>query len=170
MSDLQESLSILEDILVREFRICQMLYSMTKAEQKSLSRGDVQELLSLIEQKESILDKMNQLEENLRVIVSDLAQIIDLPARTTTLVEFLTAIDNESSERLQRLRIGIMALLGETRNLTYANQAIATNGIKRIDGVQAFLLDLFQSFIDHDQLRKAKKQPSEKILSIDHQK
>ena len=170
MSDLQEYLSTLEDILVREFRICQTLYTITKEEQKSLSNGDIHELASLIEQKESILDQMNQMEENLRVTISKLAQIIDLPARTTSLAEILLALDDEFSERLQRLREGIMALLRVIRNLTYGNQAVAKNGIKRIDAVQAFLLDLFQLFIDYDQVGRSESHLTAKVLNIDHQK
>lgn len=170
MSDLQEHLSTLEDILVREFRICQTLYSITKEEQQFLSHGDIHELASLIDQKESILDHMNHLEENLRVTISELAQIIDLPAQTTSLAEIILALDDEFSERLQRLREGIMALLGVIRNLTYGNQAVAINGIKRIDAVQAFLLDLFQLFIDYDQLGKSKSHLAAKVLNIDHQK
>jgi flagellar biosynthesis/type III secretory pathway chaperone len=170
MSDLQEHLSTLEDILVREFRICQTLYSITKEEQKFLSNGDTHEIISLIERKESILDQMNQLEENLRVTISELAQIIDLPSRTTSLAEIISTLDDEFSERLQRLREGIIALLGVIRNLTFGNQAVATNNIERIDSVQAFLLDLFKLFIDYDQLGKSENHLSAKVLNIDYQK
>ena len=170
MSDFQEHLSTVEDILVREFRICQMLYSITKEEQRSLSKDDFNKLASITEHKESILDKMNQLEENLRVTISELAQIIDLPKRTTSLAEILSAFDNEYTERLKRLREGIMALLGVIRNLTYGNQALATNGIKRIDAVQAFLLDIFQLYIKYDQPGKAENHLSAEILNIDHRK
>jgi len=168
MSSLQENLTTLEDILVREFRACQTLHIITKDEQKLLSNGDIHKLLTLVERKESVLDNLSQLEEKLRIIVLDLATIVNLHPQSASLGEVLSVINNDFSERLERLREGILALLGVIRNLTYGNQAIATAGLERLDGVQAFLLDLYQSVSDYNQIEETQTQPLPLALDLDH--
>ena len=56
MENLQEHLTTLENVLVREFRACQTLHSLTKEERLVLSSDDISGLLNLVEQKEAVLD------------------------------------------------------------------------------------------------------------------
>jgi flagellar biosynthesis/type III secretory pathway chaperone len=168
MGNLQEHLTTLEDILVREFRACQTLHTLTKEEQVSLSSGDMHKILTLVEYKESILDDINQLEEKLRKTVSQLAKLVKLPAESATLAEVLATLNNDASERLERLREGILSLLGVVRNLTFGNQAFATGGLERLDAVQAYLLNLFQSITDFNQLGTPSTQPQKLALDFDH--
>jgi flagellar biosynthesis/type III secretory pathway chaperone len=165
MGDIQESLTTIEDLLVKEFRACQNLHKITQEEQRFLSSRDFQNLLLLVEQKESVLDTLNQLEEKLKFVASNLVKHINLPPHSTTLIEVLTVIDNEISERLRRLREGIVALLSVVRNLTYQNQTLAISRLDQLDIAQSFIFDIFRSYTIHNP--SAKDTKSAPIIALD---
>lgn len=143
MDILLENLTILEDLLVREFRACQALHELTKEERLILTGQDICGLLTLVEHKEAVLDELSQLGDRRRMVLPQLAKIVGLPPQASSLVDVLDAIDNEYCDRLKRLHEGIIALLGGIRNITYSNRALAIAGLERVDAVQSFLIDLF---------------------------
>ena len=168
MENLQEHLTTLENVLVREFRACQTLHSLTKEERLVLSSGDISGLLNLVEQKEAVLDEMSQLEDKRRMVVPELAEIVGLQTQSPNLSDVLKELDNDLSDRLARLREGITALLGGIRNLTFGNRALATAGLERVDAVQAFLLDLLQPLANYSPQGIPQSQEPPLALDIDH--
>ena len=85
MENLQDHLITLEDILVQEFRAYQTLHNLTKEERQFLSRGDASSLEPVVEKKEVVLDELNQLEDQRRMIVPKLAEIAGLQSQSTNL-------------------------------------------------------------------------------------
>lgn len=152
MEKLQEHLTILENVLVKEFRACQALHELTKEERLVLTSKDISGLLTLVEHKEAVLDEMSQLEDRRRMVVPQLAEIVGLQSQSPTLADVLIEIDNEYSDRLERLREGIVVLSGGIRNITCSNRTLAIAGLERVDAVQSFLLDLFQPLANYSQL------------------
>jgi flagellar biosynthesis/type III secretory pathway chaperone len=146
MDNLQEHLTILKDVLVKEFRACQALHELSKKERLVLTSKDTCDLLILIEHKEAVLDEMRQLENKRRKVISHLSQGIGLQTKSPTLTEVLDEIDNEYCDRLKRLHEGIVALSSSIRNITYSNRAQAKEGLERVETVKSFLFDLFQPF------------------------
>jgi flagellar biosynthesis/type III secretory pathway chaperone len=140
---MQEQLTTLEDLLVRQFRACQSLHMLTKEERLALSSsGAADALLGLVEQKEALLDELGKLEDRRRMLVQEVSGLLGLQAAPLSLADVLAALPEDISGRLGRLREGILALLGGVRDLTHGNRALAETALERADAVQAFLLNL----------------------------
>jgi flagellar biosynthesis/type III secretory pathway chaperone len=144
MECIQEHLTALEDLLVKEFRACQALHTLTKEERQALTGGDTNALVRLVEQKEAQLDEMSDLEAKRRSLVQELNQLCGLENDPATLADLLAALPAESSGRLGRLGEGILTLLVDVRDLTHGNRAIASTALERADAIQAFLLSRYQ--------------------------
>ncbi len=140
----QELLASLEELLVKEFRSCQSLQGVTKDERSVLSNGDASILLILVEQKEALLDELGRIEDERRMIVQKLAQIVDPKLESQTVIGLLPKFDPVIAGRLGRLCEGITAIIGQVRESSRGNQALAASAVKRVDAVQAFLLSLYQ--------------------------
>jgi flagellar biosynthesis/type III secretory pathway chaperone len=140
----------LEAVLVQEFRACQNLDNQTKNERQALSSGDVDTLLSIVEQKEAMLDKLDNLEGERRRLVKDIGKGIGLQIIDPALTTILPYLDKETAERFDRIREGIIVLLNNINKVNFGNHALAVSGLERTDAVQAFLLKLYQP---HDSYR-----------------
>ncbi len=151
MTHLEHSLELtttLEDLLVREFRVCQNLYSLTREERLLLSKNDVQALMSLVERKEALLDELGRLEDLKSMTMQEMGTILGLdskPVQSLTVGDIIAALDVDSASRLGNLRSGILALVDQVRDLTHGNRALATTALERADALQAFLLSFYQS-------------------------
>jgi flagellar biosynthesis/type III secretory pathway chaperone len=144
MDRMQEHLMTLEDVLVKEFRACQILNALSREERQALSASAVAVLLDLVEQKEGLLDDLGNLEDRRRMLVQELACLCGLRLESPTLADVLTALPPDQEGRLGRLREGILTLLASVRDLTHGNRALAASAIERADAVQSFLLDLYE--------------------------
>jgi len=144
MDCIQEHLTALEDLLVKEFRACQALHALTREERQALAGGDIDALMKLVEQKEAQLDEMSDLEKKRRSLVQDVNRLCGLQQDSATLADLLAALPADLSGRLGRLGEGILTLLVDVRDLTHGNRAIASTALERADGIQAFLLSLYQ--------------------------
>lgn len=135
----------LEGILVEEFRTCRALQKLVKKERGILTVGDVDALSELIEDKEVLLDELSQIEEQRRMVIERLSEFYpDLPELPSTSA-LLTRLGPATSRRMNRLYTGIGTVIEQIRELNNGNQALALNGLNRVDAVQAYLLDIFQS-------------------------
>ena len=67
-------LTVVEDYLVQEFRLMQNLIEITKQERTFFPTGKADELMSVVENKESILDQLTLLEEKRRTVVQELGR------------------------------------------------------------------------------------------------
>jgi flagellar biosynthesis/type III secretory pathway chaperone len=123
----------IEALFVREFRALQALLALTRDEQAALLGPDIPRLLMLAERKETLLDRLAEL-EGLRQ--SRLADLAHLP---------LDDEDEEGPElgrraRLERLSEGIEALSGQTRELARRNRALADRALQQASQMQAGLM------------------------------
>jgi flagellar biosynthesis/type III secretory pathway chaperone len=143
MESIQERMTALEDLLVKEFRACQALHALTREERQALATGKIEDLMKLIEQKEVRLDEMGEIEGKRRVLIQELNRLYGLKPETSTLADLTASLPEELSGRLRRLGEGIFALLVDVRDLTQGNRAIASNALERADAIQAFLLNLY---------------------------
>lgn len=140
-----EPLISLEDILVKEFRVYQVLFGLTKEEREALSKNDVQLLLALVERKEALLDELGQLHETRRMKMQAVADVLGLANPSPTLAEVLAALEPGAAGQLGHLRAGILALMHQIQEITQGNRALANTAIERADALQTFLLSLFQA-------------------------
>ncbi len=139
------ALNTLEELLAREFRVCQSLHSITKDERANLIRNDVRALLVLIEQKEALLDELGRIEDERRMAVQELSQILGLHPQTSSIRELLPKLSKPYSERYLRLCEGIAAISGQIRDFNHGNQALTLSALERVDAMQMFLLSFYQS-------------------------
>jgi flagellar biosynthesis/type III secretory pathway chaperone len=148
MEKAQDLINTLEDLMVKEFRVCQNLFSLTRDERSALSNSDVQSLTSLVERKEALLDELGQLDDSKRMTTQEIGTMLGLnsqPGQSLTVGGVLTALDSGTADRLGHLRKGILALADQVRDMTRSNHALATIALERADAVQAFLLSLYQT-------------------------
>ena len=137
-------LTELEGTLVREFRTCRALQDLVKEERRLLMAADVNNLSRMVEEKEILLDQLHQIEEQRRLVTVKLAGIFQDISGTPSISELIPHIDEPISRRLEHLYTGIGTVITQVREFNHGNQALALNGLKRVDAVQAFLLDIFQ--------------------------
>ena len=142
-------LTSLEGILVEEFRTCQSLQGVVKQERYLLTVGDIDALNDLIEEKEILLDELGQFEEQRRMTVGKIAQNLPDGEKITSAADLFTRVDSTTSTRLDRLYTGIGTVIDQIREFNNGNQALALNGLGRVDAVQAYLLSIFQTSHDY---------------------
>jgi flagellar biosynthesis/type III secretory pathway chaperone len=147
--DPSSMLNNLEDLLVREFRACQTLLTLTKDERQALARNDVWALSTLVEQKEAWLDELAQIEDQRRMVVQELARQIPLKSPTPSVADLAAALEPEVGGRMDRLRDGIGALSGEIRELSSGNRALAASALERTDAVQSLIVDLLRPSLNY---------------------
>ena len=169
VENLHGSYEPIEEMLVQQFKLCQTLHSLTRDERIALTKQDITTLASLAEQKESLLDRMNQVEERRRVTVQEVAFKAGLHLESPTIADVIPVLPPQQAGRVANLRDGILALSQEIRDLTGGNHALIMLGLERIDALQTFLLDLYRPTITYQ--RPGAAQPNampELSLDIDH--
>ena len=144
MDRMEELLTMLEDLLVKEFRACQLLHALTRDERQALSSAAVDDLSAMVEQKEALLDELGGLEDRRRMLTQELGGLLGLPEPSLSLADVLAALPGEVPGRLVRLQEGILSLLAGVRDLTHGNRALAVSALERADAIQSFLLNLCQ--------------------------
>ncbi|MCI0521618.1 MAG: flagellar protein FlgN [Chloroflexi bacterium] len=134
----------LEDLLVKEFRACQALHTLTVNERQALSKNEIQALANLVEHKEALLDELGQIDDHRRMVAQELAGVFRLASGTPSIAEIAAHLPADIGRRINHLREGIIALTAEMRELTNGNQALAHYALERADALQSFLLDLYR--------------------------
>jgi flagellar biosynthesis/type III secretory pathway chaperone len=143
----RQHLRTFEGLLVKEFRAYQTLFNLSMEERQSLSRGDVVRLLALAERKESLLDQLSRLEESRRLLLHSLERAPAngaQPGEGGTLTTALGTLDREEAGRILHLQEGILVLMGQVRELTQGNRALAARALERASSLQAQLARLWQ--------------------------
>ena len=141
---------MLEDLLVKEFRACQLIHHISKEERQALSKNDVQSLEKIVEQKEVALDELGQIEDKRRMTVQDLSQEFGVRAEQPTIAEIASRLPMDVGNRINHLREGIVALSEDIRVITSGNRALATTALDWIDATQTYLLDTFRPALFYD--------------------
>lgn len=142
---LRTRLNIMEDLLVQEFRLVQGLITITKEERAFLPTSSTDELMTLVERKESVLDQLSLLEERRRTVTQECFWELGISTESSSLGELLPWIDPATSGRLNRLSEGIAMLVGQARDLNYGNRAMATTALDWIESAKAFLFGFYQN-------------------------
>jgi flagellar biosynthesis/type III secretory pathway chaperone len=147
--DRSSMLNNLEDLLVREFRACQTLLTLTKDERQALAKNDVRALSALVEQKEAWLDELAQIEDQRRMVVQEIARQFPMISPTPSVADLASALEPEVGGRMDRLRDGIGVLSGEIRELSSGNRALAASALERTDAVQSLIVDLLRPSLNY---------------------
>ncbi len=137
-------LTVLEDYLVQEFRLMQNLIELTRQERTFFPTGNADDLMKVVEKKESVLDQLSLLEEKRRTVVQELGMELGIQLESYSLSEILPWIDSSTAGRLSRLSDGITMLVGQARDLNYGNRAMATTAIDWIESTKAFIFGFYQ--------------------------
>lgn len=167
MEDIPGMVTTLEDILVKEFRLCQSLHNITKDERLALTKNDVPVLSTLVEQKEALLDDLGQMEEQRRMISQYLGEVFGIRTDSPSLAELSTSLSVDVGGRITHLREGIIAIAEEIKALTSGNRALAMASMNRVDAVQSFLLDIFRPAINYDRPGAPKNAYADAVYDVD---
>lgn len=133
----------LEQVLVRQFKLLKEIVSLTKKERVSLL-NDPEGVLSVVEDKEALLDAMALLEDQCRQIVQEISLAVNLHSPETSIQELLPFFKPEDARRVRNLSEGISGLASQARELNRANQAIALTKLEWLKATQSFLISIFQ--------------------------
>ncbi|NUM46022.1 MAG: flagellar protein FlgN [Anaerolineales bacterium] len=137
-------LTTLESLLVKEFRALQTLLALTRDERSALTAYDCEALVSLVEQKEILLDELGRMEHQRQTTLHELIQMARQRFPFPDPAELLAALDATTADRIARLQEGMTVVSAKIRELTPGNQVLAATAIERLDATQTFLLKLFQ--------------------------
>ena len=148
MDNQQENLTLLEELLVREFRLCQSIFLFLKEERALLLNEDFRHLNKLIEKTEFQLDEMNKIVGKCRMVVTQLSKNIGLQTQSPRLTDILNELEDDIRDRLRHLYEGIITLVRNIRNLIQLNKSFVIKGSERVDILQTNILDLFQIIIN----------------------
>lgn len=129
----QALINTLEDLLVREFRTCQLFLTLTHDERQALTRQELSLLSTLIDEKEVLLDELAQTEDQRRAVVQKLVQKKGCQRLSGRLAALEPALPTGAGERLNRLREGILALSSKIQTLVNGNQRLAIMAMSKVE-------------------------------------
>lgn len=132
----------LEWVLVRQFKLLRQLVALTQKERSTLL-SDPDAVLTLVEEKEALLDSMTLIEDQCRKLVQEISLALELHSQQTSIQELLPHLDIDTAKRIRNLSEGISGLAIEARELNRANQAIAITKLDWLKATQEFLIGIF---------------------------
>jgi hypothetical protein len=132
----------LEQVLIQQFKLLKDLITLTKWERSKLLT-DPDAVLSIVEEKEAMLDKMTLMEDHCRRIVQELSLSLHMHSPETSIQALLQYFEPEDANRIRSLSDGISNLACQARELNRANQAIALTKLDWLKATQSFLLSIF---------------------------
>jgi flagellar biosynthesis/type III secretory pathway chaperone len=135
-------LNSLENVLVQEFRTLQSLIAATKQERILLNKKDPDSIMTIVEEKEGLLDQFGVLEEKRRMFITSIATELGIKLSDVTISELFIGLNLDESDRLHRLNDGISMLVQQSRDLNYGNQALARTALEWLISAQSFLLNI----------------------------
>lgn len=141
-AEVQDLLNSLENVLVQEFRTLQSLIIATKQERTLLNNKNPDAILSIVEEKEGLLDQFGVLEEKRRMFITSIANELGIKLNNISINELFDGLDSAESDRLLRLNDGIKMLVQQSRDLNYGNQALARTALDWLISAQTFLLNI----------------------------
>jgi flagellar biosynthesis/type III secretory pathway chaperone len=132
----------LEQTLVHQFRTLQQLLDVTHIERNNLLNDQTSALLASVEKKETILDQLSLLEDKRRMLVQEIALLLNLRSEETSVRELLPFISPKASVSIHRLAEGISSLVIQVRDYSLGNQALAGSRLEWLKSFQSFLVDM----------------------------
>ena len=158
---LQDQITSLESLLVKQFHSLQSLVNITKKERGALSKGDAIALISLVDEKKALLDQLSVLEDSTYMVRDEIARCVGIDLEKSSFLDLLNQISSPAADKIKRLREGILTLYDECRDLNLSNAALAQNAVDWLGSAQQFLLDFYAAPESYDSL--GKKPQSETI-------
>lgn len=134
--------SELEQVLVRQFKLLKDMNALTIKERTALL-NEPDGVLSVVEEKEALLDAMTLLEDRCRKIVQELSLLLGLRSENTSIQDLLPSFKPEDARLINHLSEGISSLASQARESNRANQAIALTKLDWLKATQSFLISLF---------------------------
>ena len=132
----------LEQVLVRQFKLIKNMVALTIKERTALL-NDPGAVLTMVEDKEALLDSMTLLEDQCRQLVQELSLALELHSQETSIQELLPYFKVDDAKRIKNLSEGISNLASQARELNRANQAIAFTKLDWLKATQSFLISIF---------------------------
>jgi flagellar biosynthesis/type III secretory pathway chaperone len=142
---IEEQLAQLEDTLVSEFRLLQSLVQITQKESSALLKGNHSILMPILEDKETLLDQINAMEDAREKISSALGDAFGIQSKSPTIRSLLPYVEKEQANRVQRLCDGIVALSTQQKELNLNVNTLAQSWMDMIHSTQAYLLSFYQA-------------------------
>ncbi len=147
----------LERLLVRQFKLLKDLVALTKKE-RSMLLDDPDAVLTIVEEKEAMLDSMMLMEDRCRNIVQELSLFLEIHSQVTSIRELLPFFNAEDASRITSLSEGISSLASQARELNHANQAIALTKLDWLKATQTFLISIFLPDPGYQHLGRSSRQ------------
>jgi flagellar biosynthesis/type III secretory pathway chaperone len=132
----------LEQVLVRQFKLLKDLIALTKKE-RSFLLSDPDSVLTIVEDKEALLDSLMLAEDKCREIVQGLSLSFQLHSQETSIQALLPFFTPGDAERIKNLSEGISNIARQARELNRANQAIALTNLDWLKATPSFLIGIF---------------------------
>ena len=123
--------TVLESLLVEEFRTVQKLQRLKLSESQALSDYDIHTVKELSENIEITTDNVQQLQNQRQVIENKIATELNDNSESPTAHNISRSLQSELNDRILRLREGIRALNDEIRQISIRNAAITPPIMKR---------------------------------------
>ena len=132
----------LEETLVKQFRTVQKLLEITMKERANLLKEAGTAILTVVEEKEAVLDQLSLIEDNRRRLVQEIALDLNLHSEITSINELLPYLEPIGFLAVRRLSEGISTLVIQVRDLNYGNLALAQSRIDWMQSLQSFLVSV----------------------------
>lgn len=123
--------TVLESLLVEEFRTVQKLQRLKLSESQALSNYDMRTVNELNEEIEITVDDIQQLQSQRQIVVDKIANGLNVNSETPTVLDISLALRSELNDRILRLQEGIRALNDEIRQISTRNAALTPPIMKR---------------------------------------
>lgn len=125
MKALELALTALEDMLVTEFRTCQLLHVLVREERKAMLQGNNEALKKILQDKETCLAELKKLENSCRDEIQEIGLLHGMASTCLKLKDILPKIERFTADRMLHLSKGTDALVQEIQEINQGNQALA---------------------------------------------
>ena len=132
MHKIEEQINSLMHTLVSEFRLLQNLVAVTQEESTAILKDCHSTLMSILEDKEVILDQLVLLEKKRQKIALVLAQSLGLSVKPATVQSLLPYFDKEQAGRVHHFIDGISALSDQEHVISLNINSQAKTRIDRL--------------------------------------
>jgi flagellar biosynthesis/type III secretory pathway chaperone len=138
MSTSVKQIEELQNILVAESEAYQQLITLTQAERSALQKEDLDNLTSVTQEKQELLEKVSAWEQVRATIMAHLANEFGLPP-DVSLLDLITHMDESVADTLSDIRNEFIQLVEQLLTLNHGNQLMLQTGLVRIESTFDYL-------------------------------
>lgn len=130
------------DVFNKQLRLYEDVLAIGKEKKNVILKNDIETLAQMNEVESSIVNKLNRLEKQRILIISDMCEVLDINKDTFTLKELSEKLTiQEDKEKILNIRDELNAMMKELRVVNELNQTLIENSLEYIN----FSLNLYQS-------------------------